>query len=165
MAGAGTVIQAQGVDIMKVKMTINGEKKVFEIEASEKLADTLRRYGYTEVKIGCRSGDCGSCTVLFNGKPIRSCLKFTAQAEGAYIETVKALNKDGIHPLQKAFIEAGAVQCGFCTPGMLLTAKALLDFKKKPTEGEIKEALKGNLCRCTGYKQQVDAIMKVVNNK
>ena len=150
---------------MKVKITVNGEKKVFEIEPSEKLADTLRRYGYTEVKVGCRSGDCGSCTVLLNGKPIRSCLKFTAQAEGAYIETVKALNKDGLHPLQKAFIEAGAVQCGFCTPGMLLTAKALLDAKEKPTKDEVKEALKGNLCRCTGYKQQIDAIMKVVNGR
>ncbi len=148
---------------MKVRININGKWIEEETTPSEKLLDFLRRLGYKSVKAGCREGDCGACTVLFNGKPIRSCLMFVLQADGATIETLEGITpEDGLHPIQKAFLEVGAVQCGFCTPGMILTTKALLEKTKHPTEEEIREALKGNLCRCTGYIQQIEAVKKVV---
>ena len=148
---------------MIVNLEINGKLIKEDVSPSEKLLDFLRRLGYKSVKAGCREGDCGSCTVLFNGNPIRSCLMFVAQADGGKIETLEGITPDsGLHPIQEAFLEEGAVQCGFCTPGMVLTTKALLDKTKNPTEDEIIEALKGNLCRCTGYIQQVNAVKKVV---
>ena len=148
---------------MILNLTINGKKVTSEIEPSEKLVDFLRRTGYKSVKIGCRDGDCGTCTVLYNGYPIRSCLMFAAQAEGGKIETLEGITpSEDLHPIQKAFLEQGAVQCGFCTPGMVMTTKALLDKNSKPSEEEILDALNGNLCRCTGYTQIVEAVKKVV---
>ncbi len=148
---------------MKVKININGKWIEEETSPSEKLLDFLRRLGYKSVKAGCREGDCGACTVLLEGRPIRSCLMFVLQADGAHIETLEGITpKEGLHPIQEAFLEEGAVQCGFCTPGFVLTTKALLDRVKTPTEEEIREALKGNLCRCTGYVQQINAVKKVV---
>lgn len=148
---------------MKVRININGKWIEEEATPSEKLLDFLRRLGYKSVKAGCREGDCGSCTVLFNGNPIRSCLMFVPQADGAKIETLEGITpEEGLHPIQRAFLEEGAVQCGFCTPGMVLTTKALLDRSPDPSEDEIREALKGNLCRCTGYVQQINAVKRVV---
>ena len=147
-------------------MTVNGEKKQFTIAASDILLDVLRREGYTGVKRGCGAGDCGACTVIFNGKAVNSCMMIAAQADGAEITTIEGLAEEGeLHPIQKAFLAHGAVQCGFCIPGMVLSAKALLDEKPQPTEPEVREAVLGNLCRCTGYKKQVEAIMSVVEEE
>jgi aerobic-type carbon monoxide dehydrogenase small subunit (CoxS/CutS family) len=128
------------------------------------LLDVLRREGYYGVKRGCEKGECGACAVLMDGRPINSCLMFAAQAEGREITTVEGLAADGrLDPLQEAFLDTGAVQCGFCTGGMLLSAKALLDRRAEPTEQEIREALAGHLCRCTGYKKQVEAVQSVAS--
>lgn len=144
-------------------MTVNGQKKRFSIAANDILLDVLRREGYTGVKKGCGTGDCGACTVIVNGKAVNSCMMMAAQADGAEITTVEGLARNGeLHPLQQSFLEHGAAQCGFCIPGMLLSAKAFLDENPKPTREEVREAILGNLCRCTGYKKQVDAIMAVV---
>lgn len=144
-------------------MTVNGQKKCFTIAANDILLDVLRREGYTGVKKGCGTGDCGACTVIVNGKAVNSCMMMAAQADGAEITTIEGLARDGeLHPLQQSFLDHGAAQCGFCIPGMLLSAKAFLDENPKPTREEVKEAILGNLCRCTGYKKQVDAIMAVV---
>jgi len=145
---------------MDLHLTVNGEPQVFRIEPGDRLAAVLRREGYSGVKIGCGTGDCGSCTVLLNGEPVVSCILLAAQADGAEITTVVGLARDGeLHPLQEAFLEEGAAQCGFCTPGILLTAKAFLDRNPDPTEEEIRDALSGNLCRCTGYVNIVRAVL------
>jgi aerobic-type carbon monoxide dehydrogenase small subunit (CoxS/CutS family) len=149
---------------MRITLEINGKMITSEANPTEKLLDFLRKLGYKSVKAGCREGDCGACTVLFNGNPIRSCLMFALQADGAKIETLEGITpEEGLHPIQKAFLDEGAVQCGFCTPGMVLTTKALLEKNETPTEEDIREALKGNLCRCTVYVQQINAVKKVVN--
>src|SRR5512136_1336322 len=125
---------------MEIAVTVNGEKKQFSIAASDILLDVLRREGYTGVKHGCGTGDCGACTVIVNGKAVNSCLMMAAQADGAEIATIEGLAKDGrLHPLQQAFLDHGAAQCGFCIPGMILSAKALLDENPHPTEQEIRE--------------------------
>jgi aerobic-type carbon monoxide dehydrogenase small subunit (CoxS/CutS family) len=130
------------------------------IAPGDLLLDVLRREGYFSVKRGCETGECGACAVLVDGRPINSCLMFAAQAEGREIVTVEGLAHDGrLHPLQEAFLDHGAVQCGFCTGGMLLSAKALLDRGPHPTEEEVREALAGHLCRCTGYKKAVEAVL------
>ena len=122
--------------------------------------DVLRRQGYFGVKRGCEKGECGACTVLVNGRAVNSCLMFAAQAEGAEILTIEGLAEGGkLHPIQEAFLDHGAAQCGFCTPGMALSAKALLDRRPHPTEAEVREALAGNLCRCTGYVKPVEAVL------
>ncbi|MBN1826197.1 MAG: (2Fe-2S)-binding protein [Candidatus Eisenbacteria bacterium] len=145
---------------MDLHLTVNGDPVVFRIEPGDRLAGVLRREGYLGVKIGCGTGDCGSCTVLLNGDPVVSCLFLAAQAEGAEVTTVEGLARDGdLHPLQEAFLNEGAAQCGFCTPGILLTAKALLDRNPDPTEAEVRGALSGNLCRCTGYVNIVRAVL------
>jgi carbon-monoxide dehydrogenase small subunit len=144
----------------EVVLKINGkEEKVF-CQPGETLLYVLRnRLRHTEVKEGCGKGDCGACTVLLDGVPVDSCLVLAYQAEGKKILTVKGLGTpEKIHPLQKKFIEKGAIQCGFCTPGQLLSAKALLEKNPKPSREDIKRAISGNLCRCTGYKKIVDAI-------
>jgi carbon-monoxide dehydrogenase small subunit len=143
-----------------IELTVNGEKCFLEVKANQTLVDVLREdLGMTGTKKGCGEGKCGSCTVLMNGRPVNSCLVLAPQAEGANIVTIEGLAEQEPHPLQKAFAEKGAVQCGYCTPGMILTAKALLDINPNAREDEIKEAIAGNLCRCTGYNKIVEAIM------
>jgi carbon-monoxide dehydrogenase small subunit len=143
-----------------IDLTVNGEKCFLEVKPNQTLVDVLREdLGLTGTKKGCGEGKCGSCTVLMNGRPVNSCLVLAPQAEGADIVTIEGLAEQEPHPLQKAFAEKGAVQCGYCTPGMILTAKALLDINPNPGENEIKEAIAGNLCRCTGYNKIVEAIM------
>jgi len=147
---------------MKIILDINEEKKCFEIEPTEKLICTLRNHGYKSIKFGCGEGTCGTCTVLVDGKPHLSCLTFTAQMENKKITTLEGLgNFDNLHPLQQSFIDEGAVQCGYCTPGMILSAKALLDKNPSPSDEEIKKALDGNKCRCTGYVSIINAIRNV----
>ncbi len=143
-----------------VKMTVNGNPIEVGVGDEETLLETLRqRLGLTGTKQGCDLGDCGSCTVLIDGKPALSCLTLAADAEGREITTIEGLaHGEDLHPVQRAFHEAGAVQCGFCTPGMVLTAKALLDANPNPDRDTIKGALAGNLCRCTGYVKIVDAV-------
>ncbi|NLB35177.1 MAG: (2Fe-2S)-binding protein [Elusimicrobia bacterium] len=145
---------------INIKLTVNGREVSSDCEPAKTLLDFLRDdLGIKGVKKGCEIGECGACSVIMNGEAINSCMVLAPQAEGAHIITVEGLEKNGeLHPLQKAFIEKGAVQCGFCTPGMLLTAKTLLDKNLTPTRSEIRKAIAGNLCRCTGYKQVVDAI-------
>jgi putative selenate reductase molybdopterin-binding subunit len=143
-----------------VRPTINGEEKTLEVGRTERLLDALRRAGYTSVKYGCGTGNCGACTVLVDGQPVHSCQMRAADAEGREVMTVEGLSGEGLHPLQRAFIEAGAIQCGYCTPAQLLTAKALLDRNPDPTEAEIREALGGVLCRCTGYVKIVQAVQR-----
>ncbi|TWJ17033.1 (2Fe-2S)-binding protein [Geobacter argillaceus] len=143
-----------------VHMTVNGNPIEVGVGDEETLLETLRqRLGLTGTKQGCDLGDCGSCTVLLDGKPVLSCLTLAADAEGHEITTIEGLAQgEDLHPVQRAFHEAGAVQCGFCTPGMVLTAKALLDTNPNPDREAIKGALSGNLCRCTGYVKIVNAV-------
>jgi carbon-monoxide dehydrogenase small subunit len=143
-----------------VNTTINGKKVSAATEAStsllEFLRDTLEMKG---TKLCCNTGECGACTIIFNGKPINSCVTLAADAEGAEITTIEGL-ADGasLHAVQQAFIDTGAVQCGYCTPGYIISVKALLDRTTKPTAEDIEEAVSGNICRCTGYAKIVDAI-------
>jgi carbon-monoxide dehydrogenase small subunit len=141
-------------------MTVNGNTIEVGVGDEETLLETLRqRLGLTGTKQGCDLGDCGSCTVLLDGQPVLSCLTLAANADGREIMTIEGLaHGEELHPIQRAFHEAGAVQCGFCTPGMVLTAKALLDTKPNPDRATIRGALSGNLCRCTGYVKIVDAV-------
>ncbi|MFC2079511.1 (2Fe-2S)-binding protein [Candidatus Bipolaricaulota bacterium] len=146
---------------MKIKLAINGREKAFSIDPGEKLLDLLRREGYMGVKKGCGSGDCGACAVLLNGRAVNSCLVFAARADGSEILTVEGLaTGETLHPIQSAFLSEGAIQCGYCTPGMLISTVDLLSRNPDPTEGEIREALSGNLCRCTGYVKQVRAVQR-----
>jgi len=144
-----------------IKVTVNREVYEVEVSVHRTLLDFLRQdLELMGTKSGCETGDCGACTVLVNGKPVNSCLVLAVETDGKEVLTVEGLAHGlELHPLQEAFIEQGAVQCGYCTPGMLLSAKALLDEIPRPTEDEIKEALAGNLCRCTGYYNIVDAVM------
>ncbi len=145
---------------MQVRLNVNGESKQWTITPGDLLLDVLRREGYFGVKRGCEAGECGACTVLVNGKPINSCLMFAAQAEGCEILTIEGLAPgDKLDPLQEAFLEYGAVQCGYCTPGMILSAKALLAKHPDPTEAQVRDALAGNFCRCTGYLKPVEAVL------
>ncbi|OGR68394.1 MAG: hypothetical protein A2081_01850 [Elusimicrobia bacterium GWC2_61_19] len=142
-----------------IELRVNGEKKELAVKNGEFLLDALRRHGWKGTKKGCDTGDCGSCTVLLNGKPVLGCLVPAVTAHGGELTTIEGLGSvRDPHPLQEAFVEAGAVQCGFCIPGMILSSKHLLDSNKNPTEAEIRKALDGNLCRCTGYVKQVEAV-------
>ena len=143
---------------MEIRITLNGTVHRVAVEPMERLLDLVRRLGATDVKEGCGEGECGACTVLLNRRPVPSCLVLAPQADGAEITTVAGLSKDGLDPVQQALLDAGAVQCGFCTPGIVLTARALLDENPTPTRDEIRAALAGNLCRCTGYQRIVDAV-------
>ena len=144
-----------------VTLRINGEDEELFIEPWWDLAFVLREVlGLTGTKVGCGTGDCGACTVLIDGRAVRSCIFLAMKAEGRDITTIEGLSESGeLHSLQKAFIDHWAVQCGYCTPGMILAAKALLDENPNPTEGEVRLAMMGNLCRCTGYVKIVPAIM------
>ena len=150
----------------EVILIVNGEEREVRVEPRQTLLDTLRNdLGLTGTKEGCGNGNCGTCTVLLNGKAVSSCLVFTVEAEGQEITTIEGLAEAGkIHPLQQAFIEEGAIQCGFCSPGMILTAKAFLDTNPHPTEIQVRQAIAGNLCRCTGYDKIVRAILKVAED-
>ena len=144
-----------------VRFKVNGVEEEVFVEPWKSLADVLREeLGLTGIKIGCNEGNCGTCTILVNGQPVKSCMMLAPQAEGREILTIEGLaGEDGLHPLQEAFIEHFAVQCGYCTPGMILTAKAILDENPDPTEDEVREALHGNLCRCTGYVKIIEAVL------
>jgi carbon-monoxide dehydrogenase small subunit len=145
---------------VEVILTVNGKTHAAALEPSMSLLDFLRdTLGYKGVKLCCNTGECGACTILFNGKPVNSCVVLGADAAGAKIVTVEGLAEDHrLHPVQQAFIDTGAVQCGYCTPGFIISVKALLDRSKNPTREDIEEAVSGNICRCTGYAKIVDAI-------
>jgi carbon-monoxide dehydrogenase small subunit len=151
----------------EIELRVNGTSHRIQIEPHRTLLEVLReRLHLTGTKEGCGLGDCGSCTVLIDGKPVLSCITLASEVEGKEILTIEALaSGESLDPLQEAFINHGAVQCGFCTPGMIMTAKALLAEKKNPTEQEIRKAIAGNLCRCTGYVKIVEAIKSVVEGK
>ena len=143
-----------------VSTTINGESAEFLCEARQSLLEVLRdTLSLTGAKEGCNNGNCGACTILFNGSPVDSCLVLGVEAEGAEIETVESIAaEDHLHPLQDCFLEGAALQCGICTPGFLVSAKALLEHNPEPTEEEIRFELSGNLCRCTGYDKVIRAV-------
>jgi carbon-monoxide dehydrogenase small subunit len=142
-----------------VTLNVNGRKHEVMLAPNVTLLSALRDLGYVDVKSGCEKGDCGACAVLLDGKAVNSCLVLAWQADGAQILTNAGLGTlNQPHPLQEAFADSGGVQCGYCTPGMIISAKALLDRNPNPTEEEICEALSGNLCRCTGYTQIVEAV-------
>jgi aerobic carbon-monoxide dehydrogenase small subunit len=145
---------------LHISTTINGEPAEFLCEARQSLLEALRdTLRLTGAKEGCNNGNCGACTVLMNGVPVNSCVVLAAEAEGAKIETVESLAEGGrLHPLQQCFLEGAALQCGVCTPGFLVAAKALLDKNPNPSEHEIRFQLAGNLCRCTGYDKIVRAV-------
>ncbi|MEM8861054.1 MAG: (2Fe-2S)-binding protein [Chloroflexota bacterium] len=145
---------------------INGREISAEVEPRLLLTDFIRHeVGLTGTHVGCEHGVCGACTILLNGQPVRSCLMFAVQANRQSLETVESLGTpDNMHPLQKAFHETHALQCGYCTPGILMTLKPWIEENPNPTEHEIREALSGNLCRCTGYQHIVDAVKQVTSN-
>ncbi len=145
---------------LDVELTVNGEKYNLKVGSQERLLDTIRKQlKLTGTKEGCSVGECGACTVILDDKAVNSCMVLTAQVDGSQIITVEGLeSKGGLHPLQKAFIEKQAIQCGFCTPGMLMSALALIKENPQPSKEEIKTALEGNLCRCTGYQQIIEAV-------
>ncbi len=147
---------------MKIEITVNGVKREFDVKPNDLLLNVLRdRFYLTGTKYGCGIGECGACTVLLDGEPVLACLTLAVEADGHEITTVEGLAKDGkLDKVQEAFLEEGAVQCGFCIPGFIMTAKALLRENPRPTEEEIREYIKGNLCRCTGYVNIVKAIKK-----
>ncbi len=140
-------------------MKVNGRDYVLKIPPDERLLDTLRkRLFLTGTKEGCGEGECGACSILVDGQVMNSCLLLTIQVAGRTIETIEGIGKNGLSPIQQAFIDKGAVQCGFCTPGFIMSTKALLDKNPDPNEEEIKEGLAGNICRCTGYVQVIEAV-------
>jgi len=143
----------------EVSLFVNGQEVKDAVSAQENLLEFLREHNFVEVKRGCGKGDCGACTVLMNGRAVLACIVPVLQAHGAQVFTVKSLGTwDALHSLQKAFIDHEALQCGYCTPGILMSAKALLDANPHPSREEIRVAISGNLCRCTGYQKVVDAI-------
>jgi carbon-monoxide dehydrogenase small subunit len=145
---------------MRVELTVNGERREADVWAGESLLFALReRLGLPGSKNACEQGECGSCSVLLDGRLVCSCLVLAAQAEGHDVVTVEGLGAEGaLHPVQDAFVQAGAVQCGFCTPGLVVAAADLLQRSPRPADDEIREALSGNLCRCTGYQKILEAV-------
>lgn len=147
----------------ELKLKVNGEDRTWTVDPDEKLLDVLRRHGYVGVKRGCGEATCGSCTVLLDGRAVFSCVLYAVQAEGREVTTIEALGSfDRPHPLQTAFADEGAVQCGFCIPGMILSAKAMLDRWPRPDDEQLARYMDGNLCRCTGYEKIETAIRRVV---
>ena len=145
-----------------VNFKLNGNDVTIDVDAKERMIDTLRkRFHLTGAKLTCGTGDCGACTVLYNGKAIRSCTLLTCMCDGQEIVTIEGLmpmNGGKLHPVQQAFMEAGAIQCGYCIPGMILTTVAFLNENKNPTTAQNRAAISGNLCRCTGYVKIIDAV-------
>lgn len=155
----GERVEKMGVS--KIKIKVNEKWYEIEVNAGETLLDLLREKLYlTGTKRGCEIGECGACSVILNTEPVNSCLVLAPSCDGAEVLTVEGLSKNGeLHPLQRAFLDTGAVQCGYCTPGMLMSAYALVKKNSKPSRRDAKIAISGNLCRCTGYQQIVDAIL------
>jgi carbon-monoxide dehydrogenase small subunit len=151
----------------RINFTVNGEPKELFVEPNRMLVDLIRQdLGLTGTKKGCGTGDCGSCTIILDGSAVKSCLILAVEVDGSEILTIEGLQSGGkLHPLQEAFIQYGAIQCGFCSPGMMMSAKAFLDQCPKPTEEEVKMALSGNLCRCTGYRKIIEAILAVAQKE
>jgi aerobic carbon-monoxide dehydrogenase small subunit len=144
----------------ELRLTVNGDEYQLFVDVNRTLLQVIREdIGLTGTKNGCGAGECGACTVLLNNEPVNSCLVLAHEAEGQDVVTIEGLAQGGVlHPVQEAFVEQGAIQCGFCTPGMVISAKALLERKPNPTRDEIVHGLKGNLCRCTGYVKIIDAV-------
>lgn len=145
---------------MEITLTVNGKTHTAALEPAAALVDFLRdTLGYKGVKLCCNTGECGACTILMDGKPVNSCVVLGADAAGADIVTVEGIaDGDRLHPVQQAFIDTGAVQCGYCTPGFIVSVKALLDRSPHPSAEEVEEAISGNICRCTGYTKIFDAV-------
>jgi len=145
---------------MKIEITVNGTRRVFDVEPQTLLLNLLREeMDLTGTKYGCGIGECGACTVLLDGDAVLACMMLAVDADGRTVDTIEGLAKGGrLHPIQEAYLEEGAVQCGYCTPGFIMATKALLDEKPEPTEHEIREYLNGNICRCTGYVNIVRAV-------
>ncbi len=151
--------------MITINIKLNGKKRTLNVSKTDLLVDVLRNKLGLGVKKACGEGECGSCTVIINGKAVNSCLILAATMDGADITTIEGIGQyPDLHPIQEAFVEEAAVQCGYCTPGMVLSAKALLDENPNPTETEIREAISGNLCRCTGYHKIVKAISKAAES-
>ena len=149
-----------------ISLTVNGDYIELETDAEKRLIDILREQLYlTGTKEGCGKGECGSCTVIMDGKAVKSCLVPAFRASGSVIQTIEGVARGNeLHPIQRAFIDQGAVQCGYCTPGMIMSAKALLDSNPNPAVSEVRESMEGNLCRCTGYKKIEQAVMAVAGS-
>jgi len=146
-----------------ISFTLNGENRIIDVEPWEVLLDVLRdRLGIKSPKVGCDSGDCGACTIMINTRTVRSCLILAIEVDGQELITLEGLMNHGLTPLQQSFLEHNSFQCGFCTPGMIMSATELLEKNSKPDKEAIKEALSGNLCRCTGYAAIIDAVVDVV---
>ena len=150
--------------MLNIQLTVNGDSHQVQIDPAETLLHVLReKLGLTGTKEGCGEGDCGACTILVNGKSVNSCIYPAIQADGCQILTVEGVEKDPkLKAIQQAFVDHGAVQCGFCSPGMIMATCALLDENPTPTEAEIRRGLSGNLCRCTGYQAMVDAVKSLI---
>jgi aerobic-type carbon monoxide dehydrogenase small subunit (CoxS/CutS family) len=143
---------------------VNGQARRFTSDARTTLLELLRREGFWGVKRGCETGDCGSCAVLLDGRPVASCLTLALRAHGHGIQTVESMgSRDHLHAVQEAFVESGAIQCGFCTPAMELCARALLDAVPHPTDAEVRDALGGCLCSCTGYAKAIEAVQRAAS--
>jgi aerobic-type carbon monoxide dehydrogenase small subunit (CoxS/CutS family) len=155
-----TTVPAESQKTARIKITLNDEKMDISFASYKTLLEVLREdLGHTGTKHGCELGECGACAVLLDGKPVLSCLALALECDGCSVTTIEGLGSNGsLHPLQSAFADLGAAQCGYCTPGILLTAKALLDQNPHPSRNQIREALSGNLCRCTGYLQIFEAV-------
>ncbi len=150
---------------MDISLTVNGHERSFGIAPGETLLEALRGNGYVGVKHGCEDGSCGMCAVLLDGQVVHSCVMLAAQAAGRQVTTVEGLGtREQPHPLQAAFVEAGAIQCGYCAPAMILSAAALLNENPHPTETEVRDALSGVLCRCTGYVKPVEAVLRAIGS-
>ncbi|TVQ23173.1 MAG: (2Fe-2S)-binding protein [Spirochaetaceae bacterium] len=146
--------------LLRIALTVNGRRVELDVEPVETLADALRnRLGLTGTRLNCRQGECGACTVILDGRAVTSCIVLAASADGGEVVTIEGLERDGVlDPVQEAFLQTDASQCGFCTPGMVLSARALLDDNPNPSDREILTGLAGNLCRCTGYRTILDAV-------
>lgn len=151
---------------MKIEITVNGRERSFDVPPNTLLLNLLReRLDLTGSKYGCGIGECGACTVLLDGEPVLGCMTLAVDCDGKTVETIEGLGDgDNLHPIQEAYLEEGAVQCGFCTPGFIMTTKALLHENPDPSEAEIREYLKGNACRCTGYVNIVKAVQSAAGN-
>lgn len=151
--------------MMEIQLTINEINYKVNIDVKMRLIDLLRdKLGLIGTKEGCGEGECGACTIIMDGESVNSCMVMAFQANGSNITTIEGLEKNGqLHPLQKAYMEEGSVQCGFCIPGMIMSTKALLDKNPSPTRDEIREGMSGNLCRCTGYNKAIDAAERAID--